>query len=157
MRRFAAVFSVFFFVVGAAGFSSQTMSVGGSEGLCTDTVNSFNHSTQLENSTLVFEGLFCAPNTGYAVTDAGITVEESDVEVLLKIEVSDSPYAGMAVTPMKFSESEDLEPGEYTVRENISVDGLEIEEEEFEVVIEGDEETSQSLAAEIFSWFRNLF
>lgn len=159
MRKSAVTIFVLFFVASSTGYVGHTMLVGASgDDRCDhDSVNSLNYTNQLQNNTLVFEGVFCAPNTGYIVEDTGIEVENSEIETVLMIDgPSEDVLSGMAITPMKFEEKEKLEEGTYTVTEKIKIEGVEVEEDEFEVTIES-ESSSQGLAPKVISWFRNLF
>lgn len=116
-------------------------------------VGGVDHSTSVEDRVLTLEGVFCAPNIGYALENSDISVDGEDVSASVFIS-SPQGATGPAVTPVRFNASETLEPGEYDLNVKIEVEGKHNISDNSDIVIE---EESRSLVQRIRAFFSSLF
>lgn len=101
-----------------------------------DDHNEVSMDTEVEEETLMVEGLFCAPTGGYTIAQPSTEVENQEVNIDVEIESPDENEAvTQVITPMHFELEEELEEGTYTVSMNVNVENgpEELVEEEITV------------------------
>lgn len=144
MRRLFLASALILLITGVYGYTSSTVPIQAEaqqQQACNGLeVGEVDYNTSVEDRTLNFKGVFCAPNIGYAMEESSINVEDDTVNAYARISTPEG-VTGPAITPVRFSESRELSPGSYDLETRIEVEGRHNISDSSEIEIEGENRT----------------